>query len=387
MLQLANGSLALRKNRLTYPSVAAKIFFNQQQIDIRELFLKTNGEGYLRGSGQVDLEGTTPTRCKLTLEGKDFFIPFQKAIEARVSPSLTLSGPMDALSLTGQVTIDQGKINLDRLVPQTPPDIQIVGAAAGGNGEERIAEEAPAPAFFRQLGARVRVKAPRNVWLKGQDLSTEIGGDLTLNKKPGESFRLLGELRTLRGFYYFQGRRFSVRKGTVNFIGLKEPNPGLDIEADAKIQDALIKVLISGTARQLVLTLDSEPKMDKSDIISYLVFGKPTDSLRGGGAFNVEKAALGFTGSLVASEMRRLLGDVFFLDSFSIESGENGGLGAVSLGKYLRPDLYVSYQYTAGEEKTSEVDVSYEIDPNLRLETQLGNDRTSGADLFWEFDY
>jgi translocation and assembly module TamB len=351
------------------------------------LLLKGKGEGYLRGSGRVELEGIKPARFDLALKGKDFFIPYQKAIEARVTPRLTLTGPVDALSLAGELTIGQGKINLDRMVPETPPDVQIVGAGAGGNGEGRIVSEAPAPAFLHRLRARVTIHAPGKVWLKGQDLSTEIGGDLTLKKEPGESFTLLGELHALRGFYYFQGRRFNVQKGTVNFIGLREANPSLDIEAVAKIRDAQIMVLITGTARQLVLTLDSDPKMDTSDIISYIVFGKSTDSLKGGEAFNVEKAALGFTGSLVASELRRLLGDVFFLDTFSIESGENGGLGAVSLGKYLRPDLYVSYQYTAGEEQANQVDVSYEINPNLRLETQVGNDQTNGMDLFWEFDF
>jgi len=386
-LRLEDGYLTLPKNGLTYETVTAKIHIDQDRLDIRKLLLRGDREGTLEVAGRVDLEGIRPHRVDLTFRGKDFLIPYQKAIEARISPRLSLKGPVDALSLAGEITLTQGKINLDRMAPQTPPDIQIVGATAAGNGKERIAEETPEPEFIHHLTTRITIKAPRNVWLKGQDLNAEIGGNLTLGKRSGKSFTLVGALRTIRGFYYFQGRRFVVQKGTVNFIGLKEPNPVLDIQAQAKIRDALIMVLISGTARHLVLRLDSDPKMDPSDIISYIVFGKSTDSLKGGQAFSVEKAALGLTGNLVASELRRLLGDVFFLDSFSIESGENGGFGAVTLGKYLSPDLYVSYQYTGGEEQTSQVDVSYEIDPNLRLETQAGNDQTSGVDLFWEFDF
>lgn len=77
---------------------------------------------------------------------------------------------------------------------------------------------------------------------------------------------------------------------------------------------------------------------------------------------------------------------MFFLDAFGVESGENGE-GAVSVGKYVRPNIYVTYRYGLAEEEPSQVEISYEFNPNIRVETQLGNDKNSGVDLFWQIDF
>ena len=273
------------------------------------------------------------------------------------------------------------------MAPETPPEIEIITATSGKGAEQHIADGVPPSELLQKLAAHITVKAPGNVWLKGQDINTEVAGDILLKKEAQKPFTLLGELQTLRGVYYFRGKQFKVEKGTVTFIGLEEPNPNIDIMAAAKIQQARIIILISGTARNLVLKLDSDPKMDPSDIISYLVFGKSTDALKGGQAFNAEKAALGLSGGLLASELRSILGDVFFIDSFALDAGDNGAGGAVAVGKYVRPNIFILYRRGLAEEKQNQIEVSYEYSPNIRIETQLGDDKNNGVDLFWEFDF
>jgi autotransporter translocation and assembly factor TamB len=95
---------------------------------------------------------------------------------------------------------------------------------------------------------------------------------------------------------------------------------------------------------------------------------------------------LSLSGSLLASELRGILGDVFFLDAFGVESGDNGG-GAVSVGKYIRPNIFVTYRYGLAEDQPNQVEIAYELKPNIRVETQLGNDKNSGVDLFWQIDF
>ena len=138
----------------------------------------------------------------------------------------------------------------------------------------------------------------------------------------------------------------------------------------------------------MAVDLSSDPAMEESDIISYLVFGKASDSLGSDQAFNVEKAALGYTSGLLASELRNLLGDVFFIDSFAIESADTEeGIGSVTLGKYITPEIYISHRQGLSENDPSYEEITYELTPQLKLEAQIGRDSTSSGDLTWEIDF
>lgn len=385
-IKLTDGYLTLLKNGLTYETMTATISFTGETLEVEELFLKGDTEGYLRGAGTIHLKGVSPEKFDLSLSGEDFFIPYRKAITARITPRLKLSGSSASPVLSGEVSVGESKINLDRMAGPSAPEIQIIRSSADSEDERRVILDEKPSDFMNALAAGVTIKVPKNAWLKGQDISTEIAGEIGLRKESGKPFWLLGALNTRRGTYYFRGKHFNIEEGAVEFIGLEDPNPNINIKAVSRIQEVDIIIHISGTARKLVLALDSDPQMDQSDIISYLVFGKPTDSLKGGQAFNAEKAAMSFSGGLLAAELRGILGDVIFLDAFGVESGENGG-GAVSVGKYIRPNIFMTYRYGLAEDEPNQVEISYEYNSNIRVETQLGNDKNSGVDLFWQIDF
>jgi hypothetical protein len=385
-VKLSEGYLSLPKKGLTYETLAATINFNDKNVEIEDFLLKGDKEGRLHGSGTASLKGFVPTSFNINLVGKDFLIPYTKGIYARVLPKLKLVGTMESPLLTGEVEVVEGRMNLDKMTAPTLPEIHII-EDPNTQADERnvIADEIPSD-FLKALRSAVVMKVVRNSWVKGQDIDTEITGEISLHKDLGKAFTLQGELNTVRGTYYFRGKHFSIENGSIQFFGLAEPNPDIRMKAVTQIQQVNIIINISGTPRKLTLALDSEPKMDQSDIISYLVFGKPTDSLKGGQAFNAEKAAMSFSGGLIASELRKLMGDVFFLDAFAVESHQNGG-HSVSMSKYVRPNIFVTYRYGLQDEDPNQVEISYEVNPNIRIETQLGSDKNNGVDLFWEFNF
>jgi autotransporter translocation and assembly factor TamB len=76
---------------------------------------------------------------------------------------------------------------------------------------------------------------PNNLVLRGDDvkpaaggysvgnLNLTVGGEIRATKAAGEGPVVVGNIRTIRGFYEFQGRRFDLeRDGTVSFKG---PDP------------------------------------------------------------------------------------------------------------------------------------------------------------------
>lgn len=388
-IAIHDGYLTLTKNKLTYEHLNGNLSLSNNRVLVEELMIAGEREGRLTASGTITIGDNKQLDTDLTLDGDNFYIPFQKAVSARISPKLHLTGGRKNPKLLGEVTITESRINLDRLAEQQYSDIQVVETASeGGDAPLNVAPEPQGSNYLSPLTADILVRVPRNAWLKGQDVNAEIAGEIAIKKKPGGAFLLSGPLNTVRGNYYFMGKNFRLTKGNVEFLGLKEINPNLNIEAQTRIKSVTVIVTLHGTAREIAIDLSSDPVMDESDIISYLVFGRAPDSIGGNQAFNVEKAALGYTGGLLAAELRNLLGDVFFIDSFAIDSGSNeNGFGSVTLGKYVTPEIFISHRQGLSENEPSFEEITYELTPQIKLETQIGRENANSADLTWEFDF
>ena len=73
-------------------------------------------------------------------------------------------------------------------------------------------------------------------------------------------------------------------------------NPGLDMHVVRQSSEALAGVRITGTATLPGLTLFSDPVMEQSDILSYLLLGIPTSKASGAHGCGLEWCG-GFAGT------------------------------------------------------------------------------------------
>ncbi|MGB5422766.1 MAG: translocation/assembly module TamB domain-containing protein [Desulfobacterales bacterium] len=385
-LTLRDGSLALPPHGLTYESVQADLRLLPGKLAIDQLLASGDQEGTLNLTGQILLKGLTPTEVDLHLTGKRAAFAWKREFTARIEPDLSLSGPLSSPVLTGRIRIPEGRINLDRLTGGGPADIEVVGEQSIEGQPIVIAEGKEDP--LSSLAADVTVEIPRNVWLKGQDLNAEIAGSIRLNKKKQGLFLLTGTLNTVRGDYDFQSRRFKITRGVVEFQGLPEPDPELDIQAETRINSVTIIVRITGSVRKIELSLESDPAMEQSDIVSYLVFGRPTDELRSQQATSAQSAALSLAGNVAAKELNSILGDTFKVDSISIAPGDNdSSLGSLAVGKYVAQNIFVTYRYAFSNQNFGEVEIEYELNKNFSVAAQVGNELSSGLDLIWKLDF
>ena len=92
--------------------------------------------------------------------------------------------------------------------------------------QNATAPEIPAPTtgIFSALALNVHLLAPENLVVRGDDLrpggataaqigglNATVGADLQIRKQVDGPVTLLGKANTVRGFYEFQGRRFTLR--------------------------------------------------------------------------------------------------------------------------------------------------------------------------------
>jgi autotransporter translocation and assembly factor TamB len=209
---------------------------------------------------------------------------------------------------------------------------------------------------------------------------------------------MVGGLNAVRGVYSFVGRQFQVQEGTVTFLGTPGMNPNLDIQALNRLRTAENEPLditahVQGTLLSPRVSLSSNAPfpISESDLVSYLIFGRPTyalatgqSSLVRGAAGSLLGAATGAGVTLGLGVLSSELGSVFTrdvgLDYLSISQGQDadpfGTLGVrgtvatteVEVGQYLTDEIFAALTWRPGERFGSGDDLA-----GLRFEWRMSD--------------
>lgn len=299
-----------------------------------------SGEGTLAINGQAGLG--EQARTALTIKGDKFTAADIPAAKVVVSPDLTVRQDEKGLDVGGALAIDSADVNVEKLpgagATQTSPDVVVV--------DEQQQKEA---AGALPVNALVKVDLGRRTHIVGMGLDGRVGGVLTVVERPGRATTGQGQL-TVNGTYKAYGQNLQIQRGQLLFASTPIDNPGLNIRAVRKLnpnatidEGQEVGLLVAGTAQRPVLTVFSNPVMEQSDALSYLITGKPLSEVKGGEGDMVGAAAQAL-GSAAGDLLAKSVGSKLGVDDIGVSSNEAlGGSSAFTVGKYLSPRLYLSY--------------------------------------------
>jgi len=219
-----------------------------------------------------------------------------------------------------------------------------------------------------------------DVRLEGFGLETRLAGSLALRSSTGEPALGHGELRIVSGRYRAYGQNLAIENGRLVFSGPLD-DPALDVRAVRKVGDVTAGVHIGGTARSLQSRLFSDPPMAEAEALSYLLTGRPLAGSSQSEAALLARAALNL-GLERSQTITSQIGERLGLDTLTVEGGGGTGLeeSAVVLGKYLTPDIFVSYGIGLFEP-------SYVFKRNYRLSDNWSLQSESGAEAGGDIIY
>ena len=292
----------------------------------------TSGGGVLHVEGSVGLAANAP--LGLNIKGDNVLVADIPAAHVVASPDLHIARANGAFALTGSVTIPNAKIAVQKLPGGGPAkassDVVIVD-------QPEAAEVAPLA-----MDADIEVKLGDSVKVQGYGLDGSVHGQLAVRVRAGETATGRGEIR-VDGKYQAYGQDLSIERGRLLFAGTRLDNPGLDIRAVRNIrsQEMTVGLSIRGTAQQPILTVFSDPALEQAEALSYLVTGRPLNSLKSGesDALNTAAQALG---GLAGDRLAKSIGSRLGLEA-GVSSSEALGGSAFTAGKYLSPRLFLSY--------------------------------------------
>lgn len=239
-----------------------------------------------------------------------------RVAEADVSWALRLRGPIDTLTLAGDVNVPQANFFIGR------QRRRALALAEDSLETEGAARYAPRLEGVRlRLGNEVRLRSPEaNVQLTGE---IAVAGTLDEPDVRGEIFAERGSFRLDLGLLQ---RTFQVDSGLVRLNGPLSIPPTLDIHTSytvrqAEREDVKIGARLTGNvdAPRLVLSSgDLGTTASETEIISYLLFGAPSFVLDGQSASAVRLATAALVPSLGGAAERALGARLPFLSELQV---------------------------------------------------------------------
>lgn len=313
---------------------------------------------------------------QLGIEGERLEVVNLRDVHVLASPELTVRLGDGLVRVRGGVHIPEATI-----APRQPPRTAIqVSEDQILVREDGDGERGAAPA----LDVEVTLTLGDAVSFSGFGLDASPRGRITLLQTPARPLRLRGELRLEQGRYRAYGQNLRITRGLLLFQD--EPdNPGLDLRAVRRIPSASVEVgvQIGGTLREPEASIFSNPPMEQSEAMAWLLTGRGLS-----GASDSENAriaeALALYGLERGSGITEELGEKLGVDEISIGSTWETRDAALMLGKRLNDRLYLSY--AAGLfDAVSTVMLRYTLSRRLHLEATTGGSQQS-LDLIYQFE-
>ncbi len=381
VVEWLDGGFRLPAQGLTWTDVSMQVGFpaladsGSRRIDVTGR--GTSGDGTLSIEGGIDWTGDITTAVgEGRVTGAGVRVLNTDLAQIHASPDLYLRLEQGLVSLSGEVLLPKARVRIrERPV-----------SAVSVSEDQRLgglpADAAQTPAY--RIKADVDLRFGEDVQFTGFGLDTTLGGGIAL-KQRGRQTTATGSIVVRKGTYAAYGQKLAINRGRLLWSDTPLQRPAIDVDASrTPSKEITVGLRASGPIERPEVNLYSVPGMTQSEQLSWLLFGRPlqTTSSTESSMMNEAALALGVrAGDFLTKRLGGGLG--LGLDQVGIEvpAGESNETAALVLGKYLTPDLYVSYGISLLQ-ALSTLRIEYALSQDWRVVTESSAERNS-ADLFF----
>jgi len=375
-IQLVDGQVEVPTLGITVRDVSFDLAAAEDGIGI--LALLSSGPGTLQADGKLQL-APDGVKGDFHFIGENFDTASLPEYVVRTSPDLRLVFDANEGRLTGRLAVPHAVIAPERMTDSVSVSEDVVYL---DGDEQENGSSWP-------LTTSLQINLGDDVHLEGYGISGYLRGELQVDKIPGTHMRGRGQLSLADGVFAIYGRTLNIERSRLMFAGGPIDNPGVDVRAKKIVADnekpnetIEVGVDVNGTADNLEFTLFSNPTMEESDILAYMVVGRAMSDVgqQDESLINSAAMALGMNKKLgPLGELTELLP----VDELYIE-GDTADEMSLVVGKHLTKELFIGYGHNFFEQE-GEVRLRYHLGAGFSIETRSSGERT-GADLLYSFE-
>src|SRR3990167_4613690 len=302
LIQIQNGSYENYYTGTQLGSIQAEFVANKQGFYLNNLSAQDPNQGTFEATGHIDLLLQEHFPFLLDCKLVNFQFVTVDLVQAIANGEVQIKGNALKAMVKGDVTVSDTTLTIPSHIAKPLPDLNVTY-------RHPIREIVLSPKDYEPypLLLDLNISAPR-VNISGRGLESEWKGDFHL----GGSFTSIathGKLTLIEGQFNFSSRSFKLTEGALSFSGKEYQMPHLKLAGTTETKGILITAKLSGPLDNPQVTLQSNPSLPLSSILSYLLFGQDLSEIGGFQALQIATslASLAGTGPDIMESTRKSL--------------------------------------------------------------------------------
>jgi hypothetical protein len=399
---LVTGRMTLDNGRIRHfglphalEDISGAISFDTRGVRLDELTAQL-GTGAVQFGGSIGIEGYRPGRIDVTMTGQDMRLRFPEGMRSTVDADLALQGTVERMTLSGDVMVRdaryQGSFDTDK-------SFMNLGGGAGA--------DAPGASSFSEstlpLTYDIQIRAPSTLRVDNNLMrGVEATADLQLRGTYDRPL-VFGNVDVERGAIVLEGKRYTVRRGSISFNNPTRIQPFFDIETETRVrvpgETYRITVRSTGYDPLAGLTFSSDPELPQYELLALLFSdiapGRDVEFRQYSGVTPQEqllrdRVSRALTG-VVSSEVGRAVEQALNVDTFQLntslldpnqQSARLDPAARVTISKFISERIFLTYSRSLSSSTRDQV-ILLELDQTDQLSWILSRneDGTYALDL------
>ena len=395
---VVSGTMTIEDGRIRHfdlphalENITGVVRFDSRGVTLDEITAQLGG-GPVRFGGRIGIEGYRPGRLDVTMSGTNMRLRYPEGMRSVVDANLNLQGTAAAMTLAGEVNV-RSALYTRRF--DTGGGLVDLSGSSAGQGPATIQTTIP-------LRYDVHLNIPGTLRVENNTVRLVANADLDLRGTYDRPV-LVGRGEVERGDFNFEGKRYVVTRGTIDFNNPTRIEPFFDIQTETQVrvpsQTYRVMVRVTGTMARFTPTFSSDPPLTEVQVLSLLFSDvAPGQDVEFGQYSAVtpqeqllrERAARALTGALT-TELGRVAEQTFGVDTFQLtpslvtpnaNSSRLDPAARLTIGKRISDRVYLTYSRSLSS-TTSDQIILLEYDQTDRFSWILSRneDRTYALDV------
>ena len=321
-----SGTATIRNGRIRHFSmpnaldtINGVVRFDSRGVGLDDV-TATMGGGRIQFGGRVGFDGYLPGELNVTARGEGLQLRVPEGVRSVVDADLSVRGNFKAPTLGGTVTVRSAIWNR-----RIDPTAQLLDFGSA------VSAAAADPATAVPIRFDLQLIVPATLRIENNLARLVVSADMQLRGTADRPL-LFGRAEVDRGEILFEGRRYLVTRGALEFNNPARVEPFFDVEAETRVrvpgQTYRVIINFTGTTQSLVPQFSSDPPLASDADVVALLFSEvrregdaELRALRDANERQTDiltTRATQLLASPVSSEVGRVVEQTFGVDTFQV---------------------------------------------------------------------
>ena len=352
-VQIANANFAVEDMPLGLSNGNGTLALTGDRLNITS-FEGTMGGGKVTARGGVAYHPSL--QFDLALSGQGIRMLYPEGVREELSANLALSGTPEQATLRGQVNVDQLSF---------APDFDLTSIVSLGNE----VEEPPSRGFASNLQLNIALRSTQNVNVVSRTMSASGSANLRATGTAAQPV-LLGRINLTGGDLIFQGNRYILQGGVIDFVNPTRTEPNLNASVTTTILQYNIGLRFEGPLDRLRTSYSSTPALPPADIINLIAFGKTQEAANATATptnQTAEQSIASAVSGQVTSRVQKFAGiSQLSVDPTLGNSQQNAG-ATITVQQRVTSKIFVTFSTDVTSTTRQVIQLEYQATPKVSL--------------------